>query len=394
MAELLNIPFNESNGATEAADISGNGYNATVENATFVAGQSGNCIHFEGTGKAEIDQDILDLSGDFTILAWVKPSTLADGFTGTKLGLFCNTAELEGSQVIWTDALAGTWGFVAIKKSGSSVSLYVDGALEGSITLTATLTGISLLQDIYSDEYAVADMDEVKIFDTVLSDDEINEILSGEEKRTVEYYIDGVNFREFGIRVESSTGVVDLPSLKTPPEVENDNYHGRMIDLRDKRYQQREITLNCWLKASGKMDFVNKLRAFYDIFDREGTQRLMIDFHPTKPLVYDVFCEEGIAHEKRWHENLMIGTFSLKLKEPDPVKRVIRVRGSEVSVSFNSNKLISVSWGDQSENESVHGEVSLSHTYDEAGIYYVIVAGVLEEITDFETSGTVVWQRV
>ena len=78
------------------------------------------------------------------------------------------------------------------------------------------------------------------------------------------------------------------------------------------------------MKANGKIDFTERLNHLYDILRADGTQRLYIGIHPTKPLVYEVYSEDGIAPSKRWHDEMMIGTFTLKLKEPDPVKRVIR----------------------------------------------------------------------
>ena len=78
------------------------------------------------------------------------------------------------------------------------------------------------------------------------------------------------------------------------------------------------------MKANGKVDFVTKLNDFLDIFSRPNTQRLMVDIHPTKPLLYEVYNENGVAINKRWNDDLMVGTFTLKLKEPDPVKRIVR----------------------------------------------------------------------
>lgn len=167
--------------------------------------------------------------------------------------------------------------------------------------MPSTLTGIALIQDIYGIGYGYADLDSVKVYNVVLSDAEIGEELNSVAQ--LKYYLDGKNFRDFGIRVESSTGVLDLPKLKTPASVDWADYHGKVIDLSEKRYQEREITLNCWLKASGKMDFVERVNTLYDRFRQDGTQRLMISIHPTKPLVYEVYCEDGVAPSKRWHDD-------------------------------------------------------------------------------------------
>lgn len=315
--------------------------------------------------------------------------------------MFCNTDQVEGYRAFWIDVEPDSWGFFAIKKSGNRVLVYLDTQLIETIVLPSTLTGIALIQDIYGIGYGYADLDSVKVYNVVLSDAEIGEELNSVAQ--LEYYLDGKNFRDFGIRVESSTGVLDLPKLKTPASVDWADYHGKVIDLTEKRYQEREITLNCWLKASGKMDFVERVNTLYDRFRQDGTQRLMISIHPTKPLVYEVYCEDGVAPSKRWHDDKMIGTFSLKLKEPDPVKRVVRHQrlnsgSAKVSVAFKSDKMINIYWGDGTVDTDVYGDCTgknaISHTYTDNGIYYIIVAGVIEDITDFETNGIVVWNRL
>ena len=157
------------------------------------------------------------------------------------------------------------------------------------------------------------------------------------------------------------------------------------------------------MKANGKIDFTERLNRLYDLLRTDGTQRLYIGIHPTKPLVYEVYCEDGVAPSKRWHDEMMIGTFTLKLKEPDPVKRVIRhqrrnAATSTVSVAFNSTKMVNIYWGDGTKTEDVYGDHTganaITHTYENDGIYFIIVAGVIEELTDFTTNGIIVWNKL
>lgn len=398
---ILNIPFDEANGSTVAYDYAQNRHDATVVDCSFTAGKQGNCISFYGTGHAGIDYNVIPLSGSFTILAWVKANKYPDGCTGKKIGLFCNTAQLDGSREIWVDVEPDSWCFFVIKKSGNNISLYLDTQLLKTITLPSTLTGIALLQDIYGTQYGYADLDNVKVYNVVLNDAEIEEELNTVAQ--LEYFIEGINFTEFGMRVESSSGVLDLPKLKSPASVDWADYHGKVLDLSEKRYQEREITLNCWLKASGKMDFVERCNNLFSLFQKDGTQRLMISIHPTKPLVYEVYCEDGVAVSKSWHDDKMIGTFSLKLKEADPVKRVVRHQrinsnSAEVSIAFKSDKMVNIYWGDGSVETDVYGDCTgsnaIKHTYQSNGIYYIIVAGVIEDITDFKTNGIIVWNKL
>ena len=216
---------------------------------------------------------------------------------------------------------------------------------------------------------------------------------------TIEYFLDGMAFADLGIHVESSTGVIDLPKMKAPPAVDWLDYHGKVVDLTAKRYQEREITLNCWLRASGMLDFIQRTNSLCDLFRIDGTTRLMISIDPAKPLVYEVYNEDGIAIQKRWREDKMIGTFALKLKEPDPVKRVIRCQVTDEStdtltIVITSKKMVNIYWGDGTADQDVYGVVKVHHIYPAPGVYYAIVAGVIEEIADFDTNGIVIWNKL
>ena len=399
---ILNLPFDEAAGSAVAYDYSQNRYDAALSGgASFVGGKQGNCIHFDGTGKAEIEQNILNLSGSFTILAWVKANKYPDECSGKRIGIFCNTALLDGARDLWVDVEADSWGFFVIRKAGNNVSVSLDTQPIGEFTLPSTCTGVAILQDLYGTGTAFADLDEVKIYNAVLTDEEIEEELN--KVAQLEYYLDGVNLRDYGVRVESSSGVLDLPKLKTPASNDWADYHGKVIDLTDKRFEEREITLNCWLKANGKMNFTERVNELIENFRKDGTQRLMISIHPTKPLVYEVYCEDGVSLNKKWHDDKMIGTFALKLKEPDPVKRVVRhqrlgIGTATVSVAFKSDKMVNIYWGDGSVDYDVYGDHTgnnaITHTYADNGIYYIIIGGVIEDITDFATSGIIVWNKL
>lgn len=398
---ILNLPFDEAEGSTVAYDFAANRHDAELTGCHFVVGKQGNCIRFPGDGYAEVDANIIPLTGNFTILAWIKANKYEDDVTARRIGLFCNTALMEGSREIWIYIMPDSWGFLTVKKAGNIVTLYLDTQKVSSVTLPAALTGIALLQDVYGTEYAYADVDEVKVYNVALSDDDIAGSLNNVSQ--LEYYLSGVNFRDIGIRVESSTGVLDQPKLKTPSSIDWPDYHGKVVDLSNKRYEEREITLNCWLKASGKIDFVERVNRLYDLLRADGTARLMISIHPTKPLLYEVYAADGVSHNKRWHDDKMIGTFSLKLREPDPVKRVVRHQrindaSRELTIALKTDKVVNVYWGDGSVTEDVYGDFTgtnaLKHTYAENGVYYVVVAGVIEEITDFSTNGIIVWNKL
>lgn len=399
---ILNLPFDEASGSTKAYDYARNRHDATVEGADFIAGRQGNCIHFDGEGSATINDNFFNLSGDFTLLAWVKPATYPDGVTGkNRLGFFFNTAELEGSRAAWLDVLPDTWGYYTIRKRGTIIDIFADTQHRETLNLPGALTGLAILQDIYSTGVAFADVDEVKIYGVPLSDEDIADTLN--DVRQLDYYINGVNFKDYDIRVSSSEGVLDLPKLKTPLSIDWPDYHGEIVDLDDKRVEARVIKLNCWMRAKGKIDFATKANAFQQQFMRNGTARLMISIHPTKPLVYEVYNADGISHEKRWHDDKMIGTFTLTLREPDPIKRVLRHQRSsqdkaKVTVGFKSDKMVTIYWGDGTADYDLYGDFTgsnvIEHTYATDGTYYPIVAGIIDKITDFTTNAIVVWDTI
>lgn len=212
---------------------------------------------------------------------------------------------------------------------------------------------------------------------------------------TLEYYLNGINFKNWGVYVSESNGVLDRPKLKTPPKVDWDDYHGEVVDLQSKRVGAREITLNCFIQATGKVDFVTKLNSFMDEFGRAGTQRLTIEIDPAKPLIYEVYNESGISVSKRWQDDLMVGTFTLKLQEPEPVKRIVKFSQTEATITLTSAKTVSIFWGDGTKTDDVYGtDISVSHTYPATGDYFAVIAGVIENITDFSTNGTIVWNKL
>lgn len=214
------------------------------------------------------------------------------------------------------------------------------------------------------------------------------------------YSINGINFKDYGVYVSESEGLLNRPKLKGLSKFSWDNYHGEDVDLTHKYYEARDITLTCFIKATDKIDFLVKLTEFEQLFDARGLQRLFVDVHPTKPLVYEVYCKDEISVSKRWSEHNMIGTFKLKLTEPYPIKRVLKyARTSEATktctINITTSKYVNVFWGDGRVDEDIAGKnVTLSHEYKENKEYLIIVTGCIDEITSFNSNATLVWNKL
>jgi hypothetical protein len=391
------MPFDEPKGSQIAYDYSQNRADGTVVDSDFVSGRQGNCIEFNGDGYCKIQQNIIPITGDFTLLARLKIGNVPDGFTGKQMGFWFAWNDVNGFRERWINP-TNAWNYIAITKDGLIVRIYLNEQLIDTISLPVQLTGFGILQDIYFTKKGYGLIDEVKAYNIALSQSEISEQLNSVLQ--LSYLVEGINLKDFGITVSESNGILDRPKLKSPFKVDWPDYHGEVIDLNRKRVEAREIELKCWMKAAGKMDFITKLNRFLSIFQADGTQRLTIDIHPTKPLIFEVYNESGISISKRWNDDLMTGSFTLKLKEPDPVKRIVghqRISATTqtLTITMTTPKAVTIHWGDGTKDYDVFGEnITVSHNYNQNGMFYAVIGGVIEDITDFSTNGILVWNKL
>ena len=395
---ILNMPFDESDGSVTAYDYSSNRADGVVTGAHFTAGKNGNAISFGGNDTCEVSKDIIpSLSVDFSILAWVKGAECELGTPGKLIWLLALPG-VNNYVEVPIEAKAGTWFSLAVVKAGSKYGFYVNSSLIKEVQSTDTLQGISLNQDYYGGEYGFGLLDDVKVYNVALSQaDIINELSSAKQQA---YKVDGRDFKEFGVYVSASDGLLSRPKVKDPMTVNWDNYHGESVDLAHKYIEPRDITLSCFVKAESKMDFIKKVNEFQHLWDKHGTNRLLVDVHPVKPLIYEVYSTDAIEVEKTWNDALMVGTFKLKLREPEPVKRVLKhIRVGESTktceITLTSTKYVNIYWGDGSVDYDVAGkDLAVSHDYAENGDYFPVITGCIDEIESFTTNAIIVWERI
>ena len=211
------------------------------------------------------------------------------------------------------------------------------------------------------------------------------------------YKIDGTPFTNFGVYVMSSKGLIDLPTIKESLTVDWPDEHGKIVDLTAPRYNYREIELQCLIKASGKLDFFDKVRAFIKAFQLPNLRTLELNFS-TKPVIYLVYLADGVSIEKKWRENEMFGTFDLRLIEPAPIKRLLLCTGASASITFTTSNPINIYWGDGTSLINVTGNnVTKTRTYaGGAATRYILITGVIEEISGFTINSantSTIWSR-
>lgn len=395
----LNLPFDESDGSKVAYDYSSSRADGVVDGSSFVPGKNGNAIAFQGEGTCEVSANVFgNINGEWTILTWAKGLSIDCGSPKQMIWLL-NFGGVDDSLEVPIEVNPELWVSLAVTKKGSLYNFYVNTSLIKSVVRNETLQGVSLNQDYYGGEAGMGCLDDFKIYKSALAQEELTQELN--DTSNIEYTIDGVNIKDvYGVCVADSKGVISKPKLKTPTSVSWDNYHGEVVDLWHKFYEAREITLSCFIKAESKNDFITKVVQFEQLFDKQGTQRLMISVHPIKPLVYEVYCKNEISVTKTWNDRLMVGTFDLKLTEPEPVKRVLKhIRVSEATkecvITLTSDKYVNIYWGDGESDLDVCGtNKTIKHTFKDNGDFFIVITGCIDEITDFSTNAIVIWNKL
>lgn len=384
-------------GSKLAYDYSQSRADAVLHSSSFSAGRRGNAIEFRQGSYAEVTKPTLeDLNSPFSIAFYISPIYIETGDTNkfTWLLNLSNNDSIEYEVQFPIEV----WTHLMLTHQNGEFIFFVDGEETYRMTTDSQLLGLSLNQNYYGGDYACCRLDDFRVYNKVLTYIEIQQDMEGQSKNT--YTIDGVDFKEYGVYVSDSDGILNRPKLKTLASISWDNYHGEDVDLKHKYYEARDITLSCFIKARDKMDFLTKVTAFEQLFDARGLHRLVIDVHPTKPLIYEVYCKDEISLSKKWNEGGMVGTFKLKLVEPQPVKKVlkhIRVLDNTktCSITLSTNKFVNIFWGDGSIDEDVSGlDITISHDYAEAGEYYPVITGCIDEIEAFQTNAIIVWDKL
>jgi hypothetical protein len=188
--------FDEGTGNT-VNDLSGNGNNGTLSNATWTnAGKFGNALVFNGSSSLVTiaDSASLHLSTGMTLEAWVNPSQVNSKWTDVIYkgndNYFLEGTSSKGSPAgggtfgsndvanFGTAALpTNTWTQLAFSYDGATLRLYVNGVQVSSLAETGNIaTSTNPLQiggDSVFGQYFAGTIDEVRVYNIPLNQTQI-----------------------------------------------------------------------------------------------------------------------------------------------------------------------------------------------------------------------------
>lgn len=146
----------------------------------------------------------------------------------------------------------------------------------------------------------------------------------------LKYTIDGLDLSTVGIFVTKISGIFDQPKRKLPYKHSWQEFTGEDVDLTISANDPREITLDCILKADSIAEATTQLNNFFIALDGNRPRCLSIslfnhDLLESKALSFLVFREEKVSVDKTFKSGKVIWSFTIKLQEYLPCKRIFKI---------------------------------------------------------------------
>ena len=211
---VVQLKFDETSGTT-AADVTGNGWNATLSGGAWQTGRIGNAVALSAAASqyATLPAGVVGGLGDFTISTWVKPATVAtwarifdfgaDVTPTATAGAYMMLSVSNGGAVSYgitasgynngqsingaAPLAAGAWSHVAVTLSGTVGRLYVNGALVGTnnaLTLKPSSLGTTTRNylgrsQFSADPYLDGALDDFRLYARALGNGEVAALAAG-----------------------------------------------------------------------------------------------------------------------------------------------------------------------------------------------------------------------
>lgn len=218
--------------------------------------------------------------------------------------------------------------------------------------------------------------------------------------KKVDYYLNSIHLRSNKVFISKSEGLFGLPKPKQLETYSWAEYHGEVLVKNSKQYfEPREITLTGWVEGANWLNVVQNFEKFIGEFRKAGKQRLVIKPFGVKDLVYDVILNGEADLEKTFKDGFMVGTFTIKLKELSPIKKVLKMNSTTASLKFTTTDWVQVCVNGVITNEK--GTINKTYTANpsykdelNATNNYVIISGDLAKISNFTaTNAVILWNE-
>lgn len=181
----------------------------------------------------------------------------------------------------------------------------------------------------------------------------------------VKVSLNGINFKDFDVRVSEYNNLIGLLERKDVTQYEWAEYHGISPSLKNPKFKERVLELKCFTRGENWEDLFGKFKDFVILeFSKAGTQRLHITPFNHKPLAYEVYIKEEVKVEKTFSEGEMFGVFTLKMIEPNPIKKVLKTSLDEFSLSYEIDSETEIFFGDGTK-QIARGNVNMIKRYSE-----------------------------
>jgi len=205
--------FDEGSGAA-VYDSSGNGNNGTIYGASWIDGKFGRALSFDGVDDYveinEVDNTLTPGTSNYSIELWFKLSSESTGHRGlVSKGVFqgngaYTTYIYDSDFAKWysdgTNTVSGVtgnlndgqWHHIVFTKNGDEHRIYLDGVLDNSKTLTDV--DITSEENVIigarsggSDAFFLGVIDEVRIYNSALSEEGISDLYNNYGYTTENY---------------------------------------------------------------------------------------------------------------------------------------------------------------------------------------------------------------
>ncbi len=127
----------------------------------------------------------------------------------------------------------------------------------------------------------------------------------------------------YGVRVQSATGLLDIPDRKDIQKYDFPDSNGYSPELSTAVYEERKISLKCYIKATTPQLLVeNFYKICYDLKSQTAVKDLVVVITPStgaaKTLTFSCYVDKVSKIEKRIRDGVNIGTFTIEFIEPEP----------------------------------------------------------------------------